>query len=174
MQIFMLDPDPGVSAKWYCDKHIVKIPVEAAQIACEVVRQHKPDDTNFYSDFPRRNKDGSPNPYRPSHKHHPLVKWAGSCQQAFAIVIERGLALCAEYTRRYGRTHASQAVLEWAGKHIHMFAQNADNALSRFPLPLDTNLHAADVFATHRNLYKHKLGTVSMAWRLPGQRPTWL
>ena len=58
MNIFVLDTDPRKAAQYLCDKHVVKMTLEYAQIL-SVYNQHK---------------DGV---YRPTHLKHPCVLWAG-------------------------------------------------------------------------------------------------
>jgi hypothetical protein len=40
MNIFVLDEDPVISAQMQCDKHIVKMPLETAQMLCSVFHRH--------------------------------------------------------------------------------------------------------------------------------------
>lgn len=95
MNIFVLDTDPRVAAEAACDKHIVKMTLETAQILCTVVRRY-----------------GGEARYKPSHVHHPCTVWAGETRSNFQWLIEHGRALAAEYKRRYGKAHASALVIE--------------------------------------------------------------
>ena len=52
-------------------------------------------------------------PYRHTHINHPMSKWVRSTKGNFDWVLTHALALCGEYTRRYQKTHKTQAVLEW-------------------------------------------------------------
>lgn len=36
MNIFVLDTDPEIAAILHCDKHIVKMPLETAQMLCTI------------------------------------------------------------------------------------------------------------------------------------------
>ena len=40
MNIFVLDKSPIISAQMQCDKHIVKMPLETAQMLCSVFHRH--------------------------------------------------------------------------------------------------------------------------------------
>lgn len=99
MNIFYVHTDPIVAARMLCDKHVVKMPLETAQMLCTVAAQH-----------------GHDVPYKPTHVHHPCVRWVASDRRAWDWLVEHGLELCAEYTRRYHRrtlkAHASEAVIE--------------------------------------------------------------
>ena len=51
-------------------------------------------------------------PYKPTHMNHPCIKWAGLNRVNFGWLKRHGLALCAEYTERYGKVHKCQSVIE--------------------------------------------------------------
>jgi len=90
MNIFILDRDPVLAAQYQCDKHVVKMVLETAQIMSTI----------------------SGGPYKPTHKNHPCVLWAEAELAHYDWLSRHGKALCTEYTRRYGKTHKSQAVIE--------------------------------------------------------------
>lgn len=95
MNIFYLDRDIDRAARFHCDKHIVKMPLETAQILCTALHRH-----------------GIAAPYLPTHAKHPSVLWAGDSLDHYRWLVRFGKALCAEYTRRYGRRHGSESVID--------------------------------------------------------------
>jgi len=104
MNIFVLDSDPEVAASMACDKHVVKMVLETAQMMCTVVASY-----------------GHDTPYRPTHKKHPCTLWAGRSRANWSWLVDHGMSLCEEYTRRYGKVHKSQRVIEWcAMTHIDL------------------------------------------------------
>jgi len=80
---------------YYVDSHVVKIPLEIAQLLCTAVNLH-----------------GEKSPYKTSFKNHPLAIWTRSSSFAFHKVKKHGLMLCEEYTYRYGKRHKCQDVIE--------------------------------------------------------------
>lgn len=56
-------------------------------------------------------------PYKISHKNHPSCIWARSSRGNFEWLLQHSRALCEEYTKRYGKIHKSQEVLEWCERH---------------------------------------------------------
>ena len=96
MNIFVLDRDPAIAASMACDKHVVKMILETAQMLCTAARE-----AGHYA------------PYRSTHKKHPCTIWAGESKENWDWLVSHGLALCAEYTSRYGKKHKSQAIIEW-------------------------------------------------------------
>lgn len=107
MNVFAVDPDPVEAARALCDRHVPRMALESAQIACTVARSH-----------------GLPAPYKATHPRHPCVLWAGAAAGNLRWLVEHGLALCDEYRHRFGREHASESVLRWAAA-----------ALPSLPLP---------------------------------------
>lgn len=104
MNIFVLHRDPEIAASMACDRHVVKMILETAQMMCTVVASH-----------------GHHSPYRPTHAKHPCTIWAGESRANWNWLIDYGMALCEEYTKRYGKVHKSQAVIEYcAMKHIDL------------------------------------------------------
>ena len=91
MNIFALDGDPVKAARLHLDKHIVKMPLETAQMLSTVNGGH---------------------PYKATHKNHPCTLWASKSKSNYGWLVRLGLALCDEYTYRYGKVHKCQAVIE--------------------------------------------------------------
>lgn len=96
MNIFVLHDDPTIAASMSCDKHVVKMILETAQMLSTVAHSH-----------------GQVPPYRATHKNHPCTVWAGETKANWDWLIAHGLALSAEYTARYGKVHKSQLAIEW-------------------------------------------------------------
>ncbi len=96
MNIFVLDECPIQSAQMQCDKHIVKMPLETAQMLCSVFHRHG---------------QGHLVPYREVHKNHPCTLWAGDSADNFCWLVQHGMELCFEYTRRYNKIHKCQQVI---------------------------------------------------------------
>ena len=94
MNIFLLDWHHETCARWHCDKHVVKMPLETTQMLSTV--HHR------YSD------DG---PFKPVHQKHPCTLWAGQTVENYRWLWKLGIELCKEYTYRYEKIHACQRVL---------------------------------------------------------------
>ena len=101
MNIFVLDESPKKAAKYHCDKHVVKMILETAQMLCTAHWE-----------------SGGSAPYRPTHKNHPCTKWARETKENYKWLCQLGLELCGEYTNRYSRTHKTQEHIEWLNKNI--------------------------------------------------------
>lgn len=100
MNIFVLDQRPSKAAKWHCDRHVVKMILETAQLLCSV-----------YS------HQGIETKYKPTHKNHPCAIWARQSRPNFDWLCRLGLELCAEYTERFNKIHKSEDVIVWCINH---------------------------------------------------------
>ena len=96
MNIFVLDEDPVIAAQMQCDKHIVKMPLETAQMLCSVWHRYGL---------------GDKVPYKEAHKKHPCTLWAGDSMDNYNWLWLHGMELCFEYTRRYNKIHKCQQVI---------------------------------------------------------------
>ena len=157
MNIFYLSPDPVTSAQAQCDKHVVKMVLETAQMLSAVIHRHGIQDDAAY---------------KPTHKHHPCTLWAGDSRTNFLWLVEHGRALGAEYTRRYSKTHKSLRVIE-------ALAHHADALPDLGPTPPaqampDEYRVPGDAVAAYRAYYTEgKSRTIKMTWRSPSVPPAW-
>ena len=101
MNIFVLDNDPTIAATMMCDKHIPKMALESAQMMAQALRRHGATDEQM-----PLTKSGTP--YKGGHPHHPCTVWAGDSRANFYWLADHALALCEEYTTRFGKTHACE------------------------------------------------------------------
>lgn len=89
MNLFYLDRDPVEAARMQCDKHVVKMILETAQMLSTAHVE----------------LDGKQVAYKATHKNHPSTVWVRSSAKAYRWAYEHMMALSAEYTRRYGKVH---------------------------------------------------------------------
>jgi hypothetical protein len=101
MNIFFLSSSTEEAARQHCDKHCVKMILETAQILTSV--QHRYGNTSTT--------------YKPTHVNHPSTKWAGDNDYHYIWLWKLGMSLCAEYTKRYGKVHKTQAIIEGELRH---------------------------------------------------------
>jgi hypothetical protein len=105
MNIFVLSVNPKEAAEYHCDKHVVKMILETAQL--------------LYCSHWMLNPDGLPPvAYKKTHPNHPCSIWIRESIENYQWLSELGIALCNEYTYRYGKRHKTQDHLEWLYTHI--------------------------------------------------------
>lgn len=96
MNIFILDRNIRTCARYHADRHVVKMILEGAQILCTVLSEK-----------------GVESPYRPTHRNHPCVLWAGLSRDNWLWLRELTMRLNDEYRYRFGRStdHSSAVVV---------------------------------------------------------------
>lgn len=149
MNIFILDQCPVLSAQMLCDKHIVKMILETAQILCTVAR-----------------KNGHDMKYKSTHKNHPCTLWAGESLDNWNWLIDHGIAMSKEYSARYNRRHASQDVIE-ACKNL---ALDLPSGSTPFALAMPNQYKCPDPVKSYRNYYRTKAHFA--AWN-HSEQPDW-
>jgi hypothetical protein len=93
MNVFWLAQDPATSARYHVTRHCPKMALEAAQVLSNVLPIGLA-------------------PYKRSHLHHPVCLWASASRANWERLAEQALAICHEYTFRYGKICKVQGVLE--------------------------------------------------------------
>ena len=93
MNIFYLDPHPAVAARQCCDKHVVKMILESAQMLSTAHRVLDKTDNELL--------------YKEAHKNHPSTKWVRQSHLNYQWLYAHFVALGEEYTARYGKVHMS-------------------------------------------------------------------
>jgi len=101
MNIFVTSECPIECAKYLDNKRVVKMVLESAQLLSTALREC-----------------GIKYGYKATHINHPCSIWARTNQANFLWLYRHGLALCAEYTRRYSKVHKSEAVIRGSLKYL--------------------------------------------------------
>jgi hypothetical protein len=163
MNIFFLDPDPTTAARAQCDAHVVKMPLETAQMLSTAA--HK---------AAERAGDAAPaGLYRPAYAKHPSTLWAGENAANAAWLVAHGWALCAEYARRFGKTHASLRVIDLAADFLPRTLP-AGRAMTPPPLAMPDEFKDADHVAAYRDYYRWKAVTLTRFRYTRAAPPAWL
>ena len=89
MNIFYLSRDPVEAAKLQCDRHVVKMILETAQLLSTAHVE----------------LDGEQVAYKATHKNHPSAVWVRSSANAYIWAWRHLAALGREYERRYQKVH---------------------------------------------------------------------
>ena len=175
MNIFVVDENPHASARQLPDKHVVKMPLESCQMLSIVF-------SKWYYDWGTVPKqDGCDySTEKGAFRNHPCTKWAAENIYNTAWLIVHGLALCTEYTYRYGKIHACNKSLVEAKKLFHRKTGKAitcycmaDNFTRAMPeeYKLDTSIDTTDAY---------KMYVASKPWvkdnylRKPDRKPEWV
>ena len=118
MNIFVLDKNPVLAAKYNCDKHCVKMILEAGQMLCvahwigalrsvnkELGDFKRVREAKWYAE---ENADPSliP-PWTLTHTRHPCTIWTSENTGNYMWHVQLMRSLLDEYTLRYEKTHKS-------------------------------------------------------------------
>ena len=133
MNIFILDLDVKKCSQYHNDKHCIKQLLETAQLLCGV---------HWVL--------GGEAPYKLSHKNHPCSIWARESLSNYLYLCELGLALCDEYTFRYGKRHKSQDVIEWC---LDNKPNLIDIGFTKPALAMPDKYKTNNVVESYRNYY---------------------
>jgi len=122
MNIFVLDLDPKLCAQYHCNSHIVKMITEHNQILGSIAYTargvNKKSEITLafiektFQGFPRKD-NGNIKPYGIGYRNHPCTQWAANSFDNYIWLCKLNLEMCYEYTRRYGRVHAGEAITNW-------------------------------------------------------------
>ena len=110
MNRFILDQNPVLAAQYHCDKHVVKMILEEAQMLSTV---HRIIDGEEYVDASsgrkikrwRLNDDRELSLYKATHAGHPCTQWASQSADNYAWAVKLFRALLDEYHHRYNKIH---------------------------------------------------------------------
>ena len=112
MNIFFLDKDPRLAAEYHCDKHVVKMILESAQLLSTA---HRLLDGQMYIEQKattgrnvkrwRLNDEREKVLYGVTHINHPSAVWSRSNIDHYRYLYDLFVYLMDEYTYRYGKVH---------------------------------------------------------------------
>ena len=180
MNIFALHESPEVSAEMACDKHVVKMILESAQLLCTV---HRVLDGTEYTDLTKNGRkikrwrldnDIKENLlYKAGWLKHPSTVWLMQSAYNYNWLYRHMMALNEEFKKRYkGVDHLAIAklsrVLRNPPKNIPL---NKQGTLPTPAMPDECKV-PGDVVASYRKYYimkKQRFAT----WKAPSKMPDW-
>lgn len=131
MNIFILSESPVIAAQYQCDKHVVKMILESAQMLCSAVGGE----------------------YRITHLNHPCTRWVRENQSNFRWLGQHAFALCEEYTYRYGKVHKSERIILDCYTRANTLPEGE---LTPFPMAMPVELQSENVVESYRRYYHTK------------------
>lgn len=121
MNIFVLDEDPVLAAIYQCDKHVVKMIVESAQMLCTAHRVldgiatkklSQSGKTQIkYWDLSNKSIQDEEIYYKAVHINHPCSVWVRNSKENYLWLYKHFISLCDEYKHRYKKTHKTDSIL---------------------------------------------------------------
>lgn len=162
MNIFFLDRDPLLAAGDHCDKHVIKMIVESAQMLS----------TAHHSVDSPTSRD--PRLLKPTHAQHPCAVWARASRENYRWLQRLMDGLIREYHSRYrpANTHA------YGGPNgLARALQEAPAALPDVPFVdppqcMPDAYKRPDTVEAYRAYYLGEKARFA-TWRSPARVPTW-
>ena len=171
MNIFVTDPDPVISAQTLCDKHVVKMVLESAQMLSTAWRE--PNDLRS-SEFSSKYADEH-ELYKTAHPNHPCSIWVRQARENYKWLYRHFVALCDEYTHRYGKSHASARLkgpLMWRPFKPSALLDAIEEPYG-FVLAMPDEYKSDDVFDSYRNYLINEKQHFAKWEKDPSRKPTW-
>ena len=180
MNIFILSDDPVEAARLQCDKHVVKMVLESAQMLSTA---HRMLDGNVGIRPSKSGKrmvkywtmpdDRENSLYKAVHMAHPCTVWTMESKANYDWHYQHFIALCEEYTYRYNKVHLTQTKLQ------SVLAEAPKNILnmSQTPFKLAMNNEPQckfpnDPIKSYKLYYQTKQERFKMSWS-KRQIPDW-
>lgn len=187
INIFILDYDPVKAAQYQCDKHVVKMAVESAQMLSTAHRVLDGKKERRLSKSGKRMIDYWVLPdereellMKVAHVNHPCNIWTRLSSEKYEWHLKHFRALLDEYTFRYGKIRATEDYY----KHLEKLPDNIPPSMEYisegseyhpFAVAIGDNndcIVPGQIDQTYRNFYFTKRNRFKMNWTMR-QKPDW-
>jgi hypothetical protein len=184
---FVLSYDPREAARFHCNKHVVKMILESAQMLCTSHWLHLLySEDKSLNDFKRVRdaqawlyentpKDLQP-PWKLTHARHPCTLWTASNVANYSWQLNLCKALLHEYKLRYNKVHKTSYEAKWLSKNLPLGIK--EGYLENFPVCMKDDFKVyredgtIDVVASYKQYYiKDKVRFAK--WEPKTKTPQW-
>ncbi|MFW5903062.1 MAG: pyrimidine dimer DNA glycosylase/endonuclease V [archaeon] len=159
MNIFILDEDPVKAAEMQCDKHVVKMPLETAQMLSTA---HHVLGTDVDKE----------KIYRKTHVNHPCTKWVRENSANYEWTVEHFKALLKEFKKRYGKKHACSELLPKLSKLPNFPEDKLIDERTQFAQAVPEEYKKEDPVEAYREVYMKEKSKFA-CWDKLGNKPSW-
>ena len=137
MNIFHLDKDPRICAEYHCDKHVVKMILETAQMLSTAYRKKFGDNDDLY---------------KTAYPKHPMTIWVGDSGDNFFWSVQLLDQLLYQYTVRYKKVHKTIKISNLLHSK-HKLWHTWKTKFTRPPLCMPDEYKSDDYIQSYRNYY---------------------
>ena len=137
MNIFHLDKDPRICAEYHCDKHVVKMILETAQMLSSAYRKKFGDNDDLY---------------KTAYPKHPMTIWVGDSGDNFFWSVKLLDQLLYQYTVRYKKVHKTIKISNLLHSK-HKLWHTWKTEFTRPPLCMPDEYKSDDYIQSYRNYY---------------------
>lgn len=172
MNIFRLDNDPVIAAQLQCDKHVVKMIVESAQMLSTahrmldgyVEKRQSKSGKRMVNYWVHPDKSMEDALYKAVHHGHPSTVWTMESKANYDWHYTHFVALLDEYTYRYGKEHGTAKLkdtLAQAPRNIPLTSETPFKlAMADYP----ECIALGDPVKAYRAFYQTKQDRFKMVW----------
>lgn len=160
MNIFYLDHNPVLAARYHCDKHVIKMILESAQLLCTAINIAAGEQIT---------------PYKSTHVIHPCTIWAGASIENWMWLRQLMLELELEWNYRWQHDKDHQSVTDLCSAKVDCLAKSLLPAgpMTEPPKCMPSLYHIPnDTVASYRYYYKVSKHDLLHYTRRP--KPEWL
>jgi hypothetical protein len=176
MNIFVLDKNPTTAAEYMCDKHIVKMILESCQLLSTAHRvldgkkvEKQTKNGRRYTYYMLEDSKVDSYIYKSTMINHPCTIWTRQSTRNYDWLCKHTLALCEQYTKRYGKTHVSTQLAEWLFRHPPTGLKI--DSLTPFAQAMPDQYKHQDAIKAYRDYYIFEKSRFAK-WKL-GNTPEW-
>lgn len=199
MNIFTLSINPFEAAAYHCDKHVVKMVVEYAQLLStahrlldgrrelvelpngrqqevallpgETVNHISVLATTKLNTTKTRHKVGIHNPvcYNVSHANHPCARWTRETDANYHWLAQLLRSVLQQYTARYGRVHGTQRVEDFLSRAPRNIRRDT---MTPFVQTMPDEYKQEDAVEAYRDFYAGEKSRFAR-WTAPSTVPKW-
>lgn len=173
MNIFALDHSPILAAQMHCDKHVVKMILESAQLLSTA---HRILDGQLIVHGKKKiyvldNVENDELFYKTTHQNHPSAIWCRQTEGNYVWLHQLLRKLCHEYSYRYDKIHKCEriglvAALEQIPTNINA------GALQPFAMAMPDDCKGPDPVQAYRNYYMRYKKDIA-TWNKARPAPNW-
>lgn len=158
MNIFVVDRNPRQAAADLCNKHVVKMIVETAQMLSTAHRVLDGTESIRLSKIGRKIKHWQHPDVEWDERlclatmvNHPCTKWAMQSSENYEWLFDHGTGLLNQYTRRYGKVHSMYNLY---GDLLFFTPKNIEQgSLTPFAQAMPDQYRNEDPVTAYRNYY---------------------
>lgn len=143
MNLFFLDIDPKKCAEYHCDKHVVKMILEATQMLYTAHHLLDKLPINLPLDYYKKI----------SNHNHPMAIWIRSSNENYIYSCRIAKELSLEYTFRYNKVHSCDKHVNWLMNNL---PENILSGIRTNPplcMPDDSKDISGDFIKSYRKYY---------------------
>jgi hypothetical protein len=164
MNIFLLSWVLEECVKWYYNDHVIKMILETAQLLSTTWWCLEGETAKSLQQKGRIYKKIS------NHNHGSAI-WARESVENYRLLCDLGIAMCNEYTYRYGKRHKSQDIIEWC-KRKRVPKGLESKGLTTFYQAMPDDVKHEDPIMAYRQLYVSDYKVRLAKWK-KREKPDW-